>query len=237
MAETQRPETGQAMLSGLRPDQVAAAKEAQYLSQFLITMGRGDEILDMVRLSASENPDAPLFTNLDIAKIVAPEQAELYPKNAARAIGFVVRQLVSPDEANALTSARAARIALRTIDAANPEDIAEQRLRGGNTTISKVRSGEIKINSTGIVEGQGHTRWSDLEIIVLAMLMDSDKFKHHDPKKPQIEGTPNWGMIADFLNSVIHQGRIIRSSSATNHQGRIIKAEREISKLQTENHQ
>jgi hypothetical protein len=232
MVEAKRPETGQAVSHGLRPDQIAAAREAQALSQHLITTNRGEEILEMVRLSASKDPDAPLLSNLDIARIVAPDQAENYPRNSARAIGLVVRQLVSSDEANALTSARTARIALRTIDA-NPKGMADRRLKGGNTTIGKIRSGDLKLNTTGIVEGQGRIPWTDLEITLLEMLMDFDKFKHHNPKKPQINGKPNWKMIADFLNSVIHQGQIIRTPNAAIHQGIIIRAAREASKPQT----
>lgn len=185
MAEKPKP-------NGIREDQLTAMRFSREMAK---------KVDPMRAVELFRQTDHPMSYRA-IAGELLPEDASAYPDISRSAIQRVIHKNIPLEERRKLSKLRRTEFSRRTLKA-HPEHQA---------VAAKARHDKgIPVNSTGIIEGRGLTRWTEGEkAFVLDVLLRYPDFQYPAGMANR-GGKPNTGKIAELINRLFHEGKPIRT--------------------------
>jgi hypothetical protein len=167
----------------------------------------GDQIraLELVRKLGerlvSENPEIADYyrdrqhirTHLDIAKMVIPDVAEMFPEVAKKSVGYALRKLVPLVERMEILHMRKQLAAAKNFD--HSSEVQRQK--------SLIRHKLHGVDVNAMLEARGRTPWTADEKEVTRSLAEDASYLTPG-------GAPDYNRIAQTLNDRFHGGKVVR---------------------------
>lgn len=165
------------------PEQVAAIRKAREI---------GARLAATTPQLASDYEDSTR-SNLDLARIYIPQDAEEFPNVAAKAIGYAIRRLLPPDKLAELT--RLHRKHLLEQQAGEPGS-EERREHNQAAAIARHEQG-VPVDAAAMTRGRGLTPWTVDEATIAIELSEDPQYRNGD--------RVDWKRISGVLNASFHE--------------------------------
>ena len=137
------------------------------------------------------------------------------PNVKANAVRIVINASLDPEEREAIDATRRKLFAERRIENMGEDAVIARMQSARDAHIENIRNGTTIVDSRQIVEGLGHTRWTETEKTLLRLVADSAEFRYPDGVH---KGKPDWDRITKFVNDAFHGGEAVRSRQALVHE-------------------
>ncbi len=165
------------------PEQAAAIRRAREI---------GARLAATTPQLATDYED-PTRSNLDLARIYIPEDAEEFPQVAAKAIGYAIRRLLPPDKLAELTRLHRKHL-LEQQTGESGSEARTQHNRGA--AIARHEQG-IPVDAAAMTRGRGLTPWTVDEATIAIELSEDPQYRNGD--------RVDWKNIAEVINASFHE--------------------------------
>lgn len=158
---------------------------------------------------------------IDIAREYMGKEAEEFPQVCGKAIGYAVRELMSPAERSKIKASRNTKRLEKMFGGFDSEEFRKHCVRARQ--IKEKRGIKTPINS--LIKGRGQTPWYSEEQKEAIRLINEPEYQLTESKH---RGKPNYEMIAERLNVNYHNSNKIRSKSSVGNYVRDLRRQKKI---------
>lgn len=136
------------------------------------------------------------LTKAEIAKLVAPDLAEIFPSATRAAVGNVLSELIPAEERKLIASRRQSDVLSRRI--ANMED---EDFKAHQREAARQRHLKVGVNSEVMTRGKGITPWTEQERMFAIFLSTQPDYQHPNGNN---KGKVIQNKVAEALNVTFH---------------------------------